>query len=498
MSFAEKSLLEATVAELHEQMERGELTAVQLTQYYLERIAAIDTSGPKLNSVLALNPDALSVAAELDKKDSPVGPLHGIPVLLKANIETGDQLTTTAGSLALQGHYAKQDAFLVKQLRKAGAIVLGKANLSEWANFRSSRSSSGWSSEGRQTHNPYALDRTPCGSSSGSGASVSANLAVLAVGTETDGSIICPSGINGIVGIKPTIGLVSRNGIIPLAHSQDTAGPMARTVADATIMLAAMVGQDTGDPAMANFPDAIPDYIEAAKPSNLQGLRIGVQRDYAGAGNNPLVEALFEQAIKTLEALGAAIIDPVVLDNHDDLRKHENQVLLYEFKADINAYLESRGHPNGMRNLEDLIVFNDRHSDLVMPYFGQELFLSAAKKGPLTDEKYLDALKQSKEMASNAINNSGVNAIIAPSNGPAWLVDLHNGDNSKIGSSSLAAVAGFPDITVPMGFVHELPVGLSIMGPAFTEDKLIQIAAAFEQATQARKPPKFLERIELP
>lgn len=487
--------LEFDVAALQAAMENGELTARDLVDYYLERIATIDRSGPELLSIIETNPDARAIADALDierRDQGPRGPLHGIPVVLKANIDTGDQMATSAGSLALAEHRAPDDAFIVRQLRDAGAIVLAKTNLSEWANFRSSRSTSGWSSLGGQTKNPYDPSRNPCGSSSGSGAAVAANLAVLAVGTETDGSVVCPAGINGIVGIKPTLGLVSRDGIIPIAHSQDTAGPMARSVRDAALMLTAMSANDPRDPAAGARPAQALDYAANLSSDALSGKRIGVVRSYGGAGGNPYIENQFEKSIAVLREHGAAIVDPIELDA-EGMGDAEYEVLLYEFKADLNAYLEASGAP--LKSMRDIMEFNIANANTVMPYFGQEHMELAVEKGDLTEQAYLAALETSKRMAQSAIddalNEHDLDALIAPTNGPAWKTDPVNGDHFNVGSSSFAAISGYASITVPAGYVFDLPVGVSFIGTAFSEHELIQIAYAFEQATQARRPPEL-------
>jgi amidase len=486
---------EYTIAELHDAMNRGELSSVKLVGWYLDRIAVIDQEGPELNSVIEINPDALLIAKALDEEwrvAGPRGPLHGIPVILKANIDTGDRMHTTAGSLALANHVAPADAFLVSRLRDAGAVILGKANLSEWANYRSSLSSSGWSSIGGQTRNPYDTRRNPCGSSSGSAVAVAANLAAVAVGTETDGSIMCPSGINGVVGIKPTLGLVSRSGIIPIAHSQDTAGPMARTVRDAAILLEAMLGTDPDDPASAGFPETPPNYTANLAADGLAGRRIGVIRSYWGAGNHAKVEAVFTQAIESIAAAGAEIVDPITIET-PGLWEAEGVVLDYEFRADLNRYLAQSGAP--LASLAEVIEFNEANAETVMPIFGQELMIAANDKGPLSDEIYLEALEKSKRISQLAIDEAlaehGLDALIAPTNGPAWLTDHVNGDSFSVGSSSLAAVAGYPNVTVPAGFVSGLPVGVSFIGAANAEKSLIEIAYAFEQATRVRRPPEL-------
>jgi amidase len=484
---------EAGIAELHDAMQRGELRSEDLVHWYLDRIEEIDTGGPTLNSIIEVNPDALTIARALDEewaRSGPRGPLHGIPVVLKANIDTADGMHTTAGSLALADHIAPQDAFLVSRLRDAGAIILAKANLSEWANFRSSRSSSGWSSIGGQTRNPYDPGRNPCGSSSGSAVSVAANLTMVAVGTETDGSIVCPAGINGIVGIKPTLGLVSRSGIIPIAHSQDTAGPMARTVRDAAILLSAMTGSDDTDPATLDAPDDRVDYAAGLAADGLTGKRIGIIRSYYGAGSNPDVAAILTRSIDLIRDQGAEIIDPVELDTKsaDDA---EFTVLLYEFKADLTAYLERSRAP--VQTLEEIIAFNEAHADTVMPFFGQDILITANDTDNLDNPEYLQALADSKRITRTALDAAltelHLDALIAITNGPAWKTDHIVGDHFTTGSSSYAAISGYPNVTVPAGFVAGLPVGISFIGSPWTEQSLIGIAYAFEQASNARHPP---------
>ncbi|HIM55266.1 MAG TPA: amidase [Candidatus Latescibacteria bacterium] len=495
---------ERDIAALQSLMQEGRLTARELTQLYIDRIATLDDAGPRLNAIIAINPDALEIASALDEERrhrGPRGPMHGIPVILKANIDTGDELTTTAGSLALSGHRASRDAFAVARLRDAGAVILGKANLSEWANFRSTHSTSGWSSQGRQTKNPYVLDRNPCGSSSGSAVAVAASLTAVAIGTETDGSVVCPAGATGIVGIKPTLGLVSRDGIIPIAHSQDTAGPMGRTVRDAAVLLTAMVAADPGDLAAANFPPQLPDYLAVLDGGGLKGVRIGIMRDYAGAGANAGVEARFEEAIGVLAGLGAEIVDPVDLGDREGMDEAEFEVLLYEFRAGLNDYLGDHRAPNGARTLADLIAFNVSRREEVMPFFGQEILVMAEDKGPLTEEAYREALATSKRLAQGAIDGAlegdRLDAIAAPTNGPAWVTDLVNGDNFSVSSSTLAAVSGYANVTVPMGYVRGLPVGLSVFGTAFSEPVLLRITYAFEQAAKARRRPEFLPTLVL-
>jgi len=486
---------EATIADLHDRMHRGELSSEQLVSWYLDRIDAIDRRGPGLNAVIELNPDALMTARALDEEwqeSGPRGPMHGIPVILKANIDTADRMHTTAGSLALANHRPAEDAFLVSRLRDAGAVILGKANLSEWANFRSTRSSSGWSSVGGQTNNAYDPARNPCGSSSGSAVAVAANLTMVAVGTETDGSVVCPSGINGIVGIKPTLGLISRSGIIPIAHSQDTAGPMARSVRDAAILLGAMTGTDADDPASAELESAPISYTANLAADGLDGKRIGVLRSYYGAGSHPDVEAILTSSIAMLKDSGAIIVDEIEIDI-SEMNDAEYEVLLYEFKTDLNAYLEKTRAP--LRSLAEIIEFNQANAATVMPIFGQEILLLAEQKGPLTEEQYLTALADSKRIAQEgldeALNKHELDALLAPTNGPAWLTDHINGDSFNIGSSSYAAVSGYPNITVPAGFIAGLPVGLSFMGSPNSERTLIEIAYAFEQATAARRAPEL-------
>ena len=484
---------EASIAQLHDQMQRGELQAEQLVHWYLDRIEALDRSGPELRAIIELNPDALMTARALDEEwrgSGPRGPLHGIPVVLKANIDTADKMHTTAGSLALADHIAAKDAFLVGQLRDAGAVIIGKANLSEWANFRSTRSTSGWSSVGGQTRNPYDTMRTPCGSSSGSAVAVAANLAVVAIGTETDGSVVCPAGINGIVGIKPTVGLVSRSGIIPIAHSQDTAGPMARTVRDAAFLLSAMTGNDPEDNATMKRPAATIDYAANLAADGMRGKRIGVIRSHFGAGSNPGVEQLLANILDEMRALDVEIVDNLDI-NMDGVRQAERTVLSYEFKADLAAYFERSNAP--FETLAQIIAFNEEHNDIVMPIFGQERMLAAQESGELDDEAYTSALQTSKQVSQASLNATfaehRLDALVAVTNSPAWMIDHANGDSFHIGSSSYAAVSGYPAITVPAGFVSDLPIGLSFIGLPFAEKTLIEIAYAFEQATAARRPP---------
>ncbi len=490
---------ELTVVQLQAMMTKGTLTSRALTSAYLARIAAIDAAGPSLHSVIEKNPDALAIADRMDserKAGKVRGPLHGIPVLIKDNIDSADKMQTTAGSLALVGMPAPRDAHIVERLRAAGAVLLGKTNLSEWANFRSTRSSSGWSGRGGQTRNPYVLDRNPCGSSSGTGSAISANLAAVGVGTETDGSIICPSSINGLVGIKPTVGLVSRSGIIPISASQDTAGPMTRTVADAAALLSVLADVDDRDAVTAESKGkSAADYTKFLDANALKGARIGVARNMSGF--HPMVDETFEAAIAALKQAGAVIVDPADVPTVGKYDEAENEVLLYEFKDGINAYLASRGGSTKMKTLEDLIAFNKKNASKEMPWFGQEQFDRALAKGPLSDAKYRDALAKCRTLSraegvDAVIAKHQLDAIIAPSNGPTWPTDYLNGDHVTGGNTSVAAVAGYPSITVPMGFAAAAPLGLSFIGGAWTEAKLIALAYAFEQATKARRAPKFL------
>ncbi len=494
---------EATILDFQERMKSGELTAHSLTEAYLHRIKEMDKGGPVINSVIELNPDALSIAESLDRerKEKGVrGPLHGIPVLIKDNIDTADLMQTTAGSLALRGSKPAQDSSVARKLREAGAIILGKTNLSEWANIRSSHSTSGWSGRGGLTKNPYALDRNPCGSSSGSGAATSANLCVVAIGTETDGSIVCPSSANGIVGIKPTLGLISRAGIIPIAHSQDTAGPMARTVHDAAILLGALAGPDPRDSATAEAgAKTQKDYTQFLDPNGLRDARIGVARKYFGF--NDAVDALMNSLIAEMKTAGAVIIDPADLESHGKFDDTELLVLLYELKADLNAYLATRSDSQ-VHSLADVIAFNEKNKQEEMPYFGQDLFLKAQEKGPLTEKEYVGALaanhKLSREQGIDGVMDKfHLDALVAPTGGPAWLTDLANGDHAVGGSSNAAAVAGYPNINVPAGFVFGMPVGISFFGRAWSEPTLLKIAYAFEQLVKARRPPQFLPTVKL-
>jgi len=498
-------LEEITIAELQEEMQSGRLTARSIAEMYLSRIDDIDHNNQELKSVLELNPDALAIADRLDaeRREGRVrGALHGIPIIIKDNIDTADKMQTTAGSLALLGSKVPEDAFIVQQLRKAGAIILAKANLSEWANFRSTRSSSGWSARGGQTKNPYVLDRNPCGSSSGSGAAVSANLCSVSIGTETDGSIVCPATANGVVGIKPTIGLVSRSGIVPIAHSQDTAGPMARTVEDAAILLGVLTGLDSEDEStLRSKGKSYADYTQFLDTRGLQGARIGVARNTFGFHEK--IDELMEEAIDIMKQMGAEIIDPANLETDGEFGDSEYEVLLYEFKADLNKYLSRLGPGAPVKTLEEIIEFNERNREKEMPYFEQEIFLMAEEKGPLTEETYIKALENNhrlagKEGIDKTIQQHRLEAIIAPTGGPAWTTDLVNGDHGLGGSSSFAAVSGYANITVPAGSVFGLPVGISFFAGAFSEPTLIKLAYSFEQATKYRKAPQFLPTLDLP
>ena len=491
-------LEEIAIADLTASMRSGDRTTRSIVSQYLSRIQELDRQGPMLQSVIETNPDALNISEELDReRDAGTvrSPLHGVPVLLKDNIDTADQMTTTAGSLALQGSIPLRDSTVARRLREAGAVLLGKANLSEWANYRSTRSSSGWSARGGQCRNPYVLDRSPCGSSSGSGVAVSANLVTVAIGTETDGSIVCPASTNGIVGIKPTVGLVSRSGIVPISATQDTAGPMARTVRDAVVVLGLIAGVDTRDPATeAAETLGLDDYTPFLDEAGLTGARIGVQR--SAFGFHPLVDRLIEDAIILMRDRGATIVDPIALRPSPTMRRAEVEVMAYEFKAGLNAYLAAL--PNGeIRSLADLIAFNEAHAGEEMPYFGQERLIEAQRRGSLSEDRYQEAHAVAQRLSreegiDRAMDTDDLDAVIAPTGGPAWVIDHVNGDHFSGGSSSLAAVAGYPNITVPAGYVQGLPVGLSFFGRAWSEPTLIRIAYAFEQASRHRQQPVFL------
>ena len=499
------ALDEVTIAQLQDGMVSGRYTSRRLVELYTERINAIDRQGPALRSIIELNPDALSIADSLDaerKAGRVRGPLHGIPVLIKDNIDTADRMMTTAGSLALQGSSAPRDAFVAAKLRAAGAVILGKTNLSEWANFRSTKSTSGWSGRGGQVSNPYALDRNPCGSSSGTAAAIAANLAAIGVGTETDGSIVCPSGANALVGMKPTVGLVSRTGIIPISHTQDTAGPMARTVADAATLLGAMTGVDPADAATtAGSGRSATDYTTALKADGLKGARIGIARKRY-FGYSPVADRLIDAAIANMKAQGAIIVDPANIATAGRLDDCEFEVLLYEFKADLNKYLAARGASAPIHSLKDLIEFNLREKERELPFFAQEVLVMAQKKGPLTSAGYRKALMTCRVRAraqglDGVMAKFRLDAIVAPTGSPAWPTDLVNGDHFLGASSTPAAVAGYPSITVPAGFAYGLPVGVSFIGRAWSDAKLIRLAYAYEQATKHRRSPSFLRSVSL-
>jgi len=497
---------EPTIRELGSKMTSGEMTAHSLTEYFLHRIESIDRSGPSINSVIELNPDALSIATKRDRERAAGklrGPLHGIPILIKDNIDTRDRMQTTAGSLALEGSHARRDAFIVKRLRASGAVILGKTNLSEWANYRGMRSISGWSSRGGLTRNPYALDRSACGSSSGSAAAVAANFCAAAIGTETDGSIICPSQTCGVVGLKPTLGLLSRSGIIPIAESQDTAGPIGRTVEDVAHLLNSLVGVDERDQStQVKKRRAFRDYTEFLTKEGLTGIRIGVARNMLGSDER--IIRILEFCLDIMKQLGAVIIDPVNLPNLKTFRKTEGQIFLHEFKNGLNFYLSSLGSRSQVHSLEEVIKFNEENKDRVMPYFGQELMLAAHKKNSLSSKEYRQVLSLNRRLTRSEgidaiIKKKRLDAIITVSGGPAWVIDLANGDprNWDMRSTSPAAVAGYPHITVPGGYLFGLPVGISLFSKAWSEPVLLQIAYSVEQALMARKPPKFLPTADL-
>jgi amidase len=487
-NYSDFELNEVSVTQLQEKMTSGKLTSKEITQKYLDRIEQTNKKGPELRAVIEVNPDALKIAGQMDseRKSGKVrGPLHGIPILIKDNIDTGDKMQTTAGSLALVGNSAPDDAVIVRKLREAGAVLLGKTNLSEWANFRSSKSSSGWSGQGGQVRNPFCLDRSPCGSSSGTGAAISANLCVIGIGTETDGSIVCPSGINGIVGIKPTVGLWSGDGIVPISHSQDTAGPMARTVTDAAILLGLLAEKNK-------------DFSQFLDVNGLKNARIGIASDFFGFHTE--VEKLMADAIQTLKNCGATIIENLKFENQSEWGKLEWQVLISEFKADLNAYLKTRSGLQ-VQSLADLIEFNKKNAATELKWFGQEIFEDAEKTAGLEEPVYLEALTKVRELTREKgidllMDQHQLDALIAPTNGPAWTIDWVNGDHFGGGSSEPAAISGYPNITVPAGYVHGLPVGISFFGRAWSEPTLIKLAYAYEQATKHRKAPGFMKGID--
>jgi amidase len=492
--YTDFDLNEVTLAQLQEKMSSGKLNSEKITQKYLDRIGQIDRNGPELRAIIELNPEALEIARQMDaeRKSGKVrGPMHGIPILIKDNIDTGDKMQTTAGSLALAGSPATDDAFIVRKLREAGAVLLGKTNLSEWANFRSSKSSSGWSGRGGQVRNPFCTDRSPCGSSSGTGVAVSANLCAIGIGTETDGSIVCPSGVNGIVGIKPTVGLWSGDGIVPISHSQDTAGPMARTVTDAAVLLGLLAEKDTGKGKISS------GYSQFLDVDGLKNARIGIASDFFGF--HAEVEKLMTTAIQALKNEGAVVIENLKFENRSEWGAAEWQVLISEFKADLNSYLKTRKGLQ-VQSLADLIEFNKKNTETELKWFGQEIFEEAEKTSGLNEPVYIKAQAKAKELTREKgidllMDQHQLDALIAPTNGPAWTIDWVNGDHFGGGSSEPAAISGYPCITVPAGYVHGLPVGISFFGRAWSEPTLIKLAYAYEQATKHRKAPGFLKEI---
>jgi len=498
--FKDENLLETTIPALQEKMKNGTLTSKFITEWYLNRIAKIDKSGPAINSIIELNPDAISIAEATDteRKNGKVrSALHGIPVLIKDNIDTGDKMMTTAGSLALLGNKASKDAFIVSRLREAGAVLLGKTNLSEFANFRSTLSTSGWSSRGGQTKCPYVLDRNPSGSSSGSASAVAANLCTIAIGTETNGSVVSPASVNGLVGIKPTVGLWSRSGIIPISATQDTAGPMARTVTDAAILLSHLTGIDEKDSRTLKSKGKIEtDYAQFLTKDGLKGKRLGVEKSFF-KGGNPDVIALYQKTIDLLKDNGATIVEVEILKKLSPAQKGEYTVLQYEFKDGLNKYLSKANAP--VKSLKEVIEFNDQHAKEAMPYFKQEILISSNEKGDLNSKEYKDALEKvlsSRKIIDELMQENKLDAVCGVTNGLACCIDLVNGDyDTGFSFSSPAAMAGYPHITVPMGFVHDLPIGFSFFGTAYTEHALIKMAYAFEQASKQRSQPQFIEAI---
>ncbi len=498
-------LEEVGIAELAAGLERRRWTTRRLLELYLARIDAVDREGPRLRAVLELNPDAHAIAEQLDrerKQGRARGPLHGIPVLIKDNIDTADRMSTSAGSLALEGWRPPKDSFVAARLRAAGALILGKTNMSEWANFRSTHSVSGWSGRGGQTRNPYALHRNPSGSSSGSGAAVAANLCAAAIGSETDGSVVSPASINGLVGVKPTLGLISRAGIVPISHSQDTAGPMGRTVRDAAMLLSALTGVDADDPATAASAGKFEaDYTKFLDPNGLRGARLGIARKFFD--KNAPMDAFLNQCVDALRRAGAEVIDPADLPSQGKWSEPEGEVLAYEFKTDLNAYLAKLPDSRHPRTLAELIEFNEKNRSREMPYFGQELFEQSQAKGPLTEQKYIDARRQCLRLAREegidaVVDKYKLDAIVTLTSGPAWLIDWVNGDMDTGGCSSPPAIAGYPHITVPAGYYRDLPLGLSFFGKAWTEPALFRLAYGFETATKARRAPRYFDGEELP
>lgn len=498
----EFELAELSITDFQRKMESGVYTSEQLVNMYLQRIKQIDREGPALNSIIELNPDAIDIAKKLDeerRKGIIRGPMHGIPVLIKDNIDTADKMQTTAGSLALEGNYALSDAHIVKQMRDAGAIIMGKTNLSEWANFRSTHSISGWSSRGGQTHNPYVLDRTPCGSSSGSAVAVSANLCAVAIGTETDGSIACPASMNGIVGVKPTIGLVSRSGIIPISHSQDTAGPLTRTVTDAAILLGVIAGADANDSVINRIPiDTRMDYLKFLNVDGLKGKRIGIEKSFLKVHNG--IDALLQKSIEHMESLGAEVVEVEFMTKQSEVGNAEFELLKFEFKDGLNKYLSSSN--SFMKSLEDVIEFNLKNEARVMPFFKQEILIDSQAKGSLDSEEYkglLDKVMELRRYVDNLFEMNHLDALCGPATGPSWCIDYLNGDSwTGYGTYSPAAVLGYPSVTLPMGILFgQMPIGISFLGKAFSEPTLFSIAYAFEQASGQRVVPRFNQTLKV-